>query len=169
MKLAPILLSFTAVALLPDVARPAVPEGPNVVVILSDDYGWGSATCYGADPSLIRTPNIDRLATEGRRFTDANTTSGNSGGAVSTSLTLRAGWSAADNILIDSGIGVYHYDYNDDGNRKDKFYVFDIGARYYMNEYLYTALRYWHERRDSSGSSLDYRDNRIMLTLGGQL
>jgi hypothetical protein len=115
------------------------------------------------------TLSIEGEARRGISETDANTTSGNSGGAVSTSLTLRAGWAAADNILIDSGIGVHHYDYNDDGNRKDKFYVFDIGARYYMNEYLYAALRYWHERRDSSGSSLDYRDNRIMLTLGGQL
>ncbi len=48
---------------------------PNIVIILSDDYGWGSATCYGADPALIQTPHIDRLAAEGRRFTDANTTS----------------------------------------------------------------------------------------------
>lgn len=48
---------------------------PNIVVILSDDYGFGSATCYGARPDLIRTPHIDRLAKEGRRFTDANTTS----------------------------------------------------------------------------------------------
>lgn len=50
-------------------------DRPNVVVILSDDYGYGSATCYGANPKLVQTPNIDRLATEGRRFTDANTTS----------------------------------------------------------------------------------------------
>ena len=48
---------------------------PNIVIILSDDYGYGSASCYGADPKLVRTPNIDRLAKEGRRFTDANTTS----------------------------------------------------------------------------------------------
>lgn len=50
-------------------------ERPNVVVILSDDYGWGSAGCYGANPELVSTPNIDRLAKEGRRFTDALTTS----------------------------------------------------------------------------------------------
>ncbi len=50
-------------------------ERPNIVIILSDDYGYGSAGCYGANPDLVRTPNIDRLATEGRRFTDANTTS----------------------------------------------------------------------------------------------
>src|SRR6476659_5164409 len=58
------------------IARPAHgADRPNVVVILSDDYGYGSANCYGASPSLIQTPNIDRLAAEGRRFTDANTTS----------------------------------------------------------------------------------------------
>src|SRR5580704_17754446 len=48
---------------------------PNVVVILSDDFGYGSAGCCCADPKLISTPNLDRLAKEGRRFTDANTTS----------------------------------------------------------------------------------------------
>lgn len=50
-------------------------DRPNIVVILADDYGYGSAGCYGADPKLIRTPAIDRLAAEGRRFTDGNTTS----------------------------------------------------------------------------------------------
>lgn len=48
---------------------------PNIIVILSDDYGYGSAGCYGANPKLVQTPNLDRLAKEGRRFTDANTTS----------------------------------------------------------------------------------------------
>ena len=48
---------------------------PNIVLILADDLGWGSVGCYGADAKLVRTPNIDRLAKEGRRFTDANTAS----------------------------------------------------------------------------------------------
>jgi arylsulfatase A len=51
------------------------PCRPNIVLILADDYGYGSAGCYGADPKLVRTPSLDRLAKEGRRFTDANTTS----------------------------------------------------------------------------------------------
>lgn len=50
-------------------------DRPNIVVILADDYGYGSAGCFGADPKLVRTPAIDRLASEGRRFTDGNTTS----------------------------------------------------------------------------------------------
>jgi arylsulfatase A len=51
------------------------PGKPNIVIILADDLGYGSVGCFGADARLVRTPNIDRLAREGRRFTDANTTS----------------------------------------------------------------------------------------------
>ena len=43
---------------------------PNIIVILADDYGWGSLGCYGA-PATLKTPNLDRLALEGRRFTNA--------------------------------------------------------------------------------------------------
>src|SRR5688572_24502228 len=43
---------------------------PNVIVILSDDYGYGSLGCYGA-PTALKTPSLDRLASEGRRFTHA--------------------------------------------------------------------------------------------------
>ncbi|MBL7188854.1 MAG: arylsulfatase [Phycisphaerae bacterium] len=43
---------------------------PNVVVILADDLGYGDLSCYGA--TKVRTPNIDRLAAEGRLFTDAH-------------------------------------------------------------------------------------------------
>ncbi|MES2308572.1 MAG: arylsulfatase [Verrucomicrobiota bacterium] len=50
-------------------------HSPNIIVILADDFGWGSLNSYGAPETLIKTPHIDRLAQEGRRFTDANTTS----------------------------------------------------------------------------------------------
>jgi arylsulfatase A len=42
---------------------------PNIVFILADDLGWGELGCYGQQK--IRTPHIDRLATEGTRFTRA--------------------------------------------------------------------------------------------------
>ena len=41
----------------------------NFVFILADDLGWSDVGCYGSD--LHETPNIDRLAREGMRFTDA--------------------------------------------------------------------------------------------------
>ena len=40
---------------------------PNVIVIMADDMGYGDVSCYGA--TSLKTPNIDQLAAEGRRFT----------------------------------------------------------------------------------------------------
>jgi arylsulfatase A-like enzyme len=42
---------------------------PNVVFILADDLGWGDLSCYGRPD--YKTPNLDRLAAQGVRFTDA--------------------------------------------------------------------------------------------------
>ncbi len=68
------LTLLTALLLTPLAVLQAA-DRPNIIVILADDFGYGSAGCCGANPTLVRTPNIDRLAKEGRRFTDANTTS----------------------------------------------------------------------------------------------
>lgn len=42
---------------------------PNVILIITDDLGWGDLSCYGAQE--IQTPHIDRLAAQGQRFTNA--------------------------------------------------------------------------------------------------
>jgi arylsulfatase A len=51
--------------------EPGVPSQrkPNILFILTDDQGWPTLGCYGG--RLVPTPNLDRLATEGVRFTDA--------------------------------------------------------------------------------------------------
>ena len=48
-------------------------EGPNIVLIFADDLGYGDLGCYGA--TKVKTPNIDRLAKQGRMFTDAHSAS----------------------------------------------------------------------------------------------
>src|SRR4029453_1923439 len=45
-------------------------ERPNIVMIYTDDLGYGDVSAYGA--SALKTPNIDRLAREGVRFTDGH-------------------------------------------------------------------------------------------------
>ncbi len=48
---------------------------PNIVVILADDFGSGSPNCYGSSIEHVRTPNMDLLAKQGMRFTNASTPS----------------------------------------------------------------------------------------------
>jgi len=62
-----------AVLSLPARAVPAPPpaQHPNVLIILADDMGFSDAGCYGGE---IHTPNIDRLAAGGLRFTDFHNT-----------------------------------------------------------------------------------------------
>ncbi|MSR32073.1 MAG: arylsulfatase [Gemmataceae bacterium] len=50
------------------------PVRPNILVILADDLGYGDVGCYNAE-SKAPTPNLDRLAREGMRFTDAHSPS----------------------------------------------------------------------------------------------
>jgi arylsulfatase A len=44
-------------------------DRPNVVLIVADDLGWADLSCYGS--KFHRTPNLDKLASQGKRFTQA--------------------------------------------------------------------------------------------------
>ncbi len=44
---------------------------PNILLILADDLGYGDVGCFNSE-SNIATPNLDRLAAQGMRFTDAH-------------------------------------------------------------------------------------------------
>lgn len=55
------------------IALRADADRPNIIVILADDVGYGDLSCYGA--TRVRTPNLDRLAAGGLRFTDAHCSS----------------------------------------------------------------------------------------------
>ena len=61
------LLALIALAL--GLATAAHGRAPNIVFFLIDDWGWTDAACYGS--KLYETPNIDRLAAQGMKFSDA--------------------------------------------------------------------------------------------------
>ena len=62
-------LASAGAALSAPFLRAATPGTPNIVFILCDDLGFGDLGCYG---SKIPTPNLDRMAREGMRFTCLN-------------------------------------------------------------------------------------------------
>jgi arylsulfatase len=45
-------------------------DAPNIVFIMADDIGWSNLSCYHQGIMASRTPNLDRIAAEGIRFTD---------------------------------------------------------------------------------------------------
>lgn len=93
---------------------------PNVVLIMADDLGVGDVGCYGSEK--IKTPNIDRLAEQGMRFTDAHAT-----GAVCTpsrysilsgryywqpwngELLMREEWDLLPEVLHDNGYATGYF------------------------------------------------------------
>lgn len=60
---------FAAILVLLPTTTLADEGPPNIVLLLADDLGWTGLSCYGSD--LYETPNLDRLASKGIRFTDA--------------------------------------------------------------------------------------------------
>jgi arylsulfatase len=53
----------------PALAQQGRPNKPNIILILSDDFGYGDAGVYGGGPNRgMPTPNLDRLAAEGMTF-----------------------------------------------------------------------------------------------------
>jgi arylsulfatase A-like enzyme len=63
---------------------------PNIVIIYADDLGYGDVSCYGA--TKISTPNIDKLAKQGLRFTNAHCTSATSTPSRYSLLTGEYAW-----------------------------------------------------------------------------
>ncbi len=74
-----------------EVATPLEAPFPNIVVILADDMGYGDIGAYNPD-SKIPTPNLNRLAAEGMRFTDAHSASAVCSGSRYALVTGRYSW-----------------------------------------------------------------------------
>lgn len=77
---------------------------PNIVFIYSDDLGYGDAGCYGA--TRVRTPQIDRLAREGLRFTNAHTSAATCTPSRYSVITGRYAWRKAGTGIAPGNAGL---------------------------------------------------------------
>ena len=66
-----VVLSGISGTILPSAVVAQGKKRPNIVVIYADDQGFGDASCLNPE-AKFQTPNLDRLAREGIRFTDAH-------------------------------------------------------------------------------------------------
>ncbi len=89
-----LLISFLVNSLLMltfnSAAQSSKNDYPNIVLIYTDDVGYGDVGCYGA--TTIATPNIDNLASAGVRFTNAHATSATCTPSRFSLLTGRYAW-----------------------------------------------------------------------------
>ena len=88
----PILATSTTCLLLCAQVFAAAAEKPNILVILADDLGYGDVQCNNPGRGKIPTPNIDKLASQGMRFTDGHSSSGVCSPSRYTLLTGRYHW-----------------------------------------------------------------------------
>ncbi|WP_395753249.1 arylsulfatase [Prosthecobacter sp.] len=83
---------LASLLLLPFAITFAADAKPNILVILADDLGFGDVQCNNPERGKIPTPNIDKLAAQGMRFTDGHSSSGVCSPSRYTLLTGRYHW-----------------------------------------------------------------------------
>jgi arylsulfatase A-like enzyme len=64
----------SSIWLLSSCSKPIEQKNPNIIFVLADDLGYGDISAFNEQGKII-TPNIDKMASEGMKFTDAHTTS----------------------------------------------------------------------------------------------
>ncbi len=120
--------------------NPPIPESqkPNILIILADDLGYGDVQCYNPQRGKIPTPNIDRLAGEGMRFTDGHSSSGVCSPSRYALLTGRYHW----RTRLQSGIvGVF----GDPLIAPDRMTIASLARQ---NGYATACIGKWHLGRD---------------------
>lgn len=79
-------------------AQVSAPQQPNIIIIVADDLGYGDLSCYGA--TTLQTPGMDRLASEGIRFTQGHCTAATSTPSRYSLLTGMYPWSNPDAKIL---------------------------------------------------------------------
>lgn len=95
--------SATAVAASPKGGESS-PQRPNVLIIYADDLGYGDLQCYGA--KNVETPNVNRLAKNGIRFTNAYATAATSTPSRYAMLTGHYSWRRSDTDIAPGDAGM---------------------------------------------------------------
>src|SRR3954447_14979793 len=127
---------LAALFLLTPFLSPVASKLPNIVIILADDLGYGDLGCYGHP--TINTPNLDRMAAEGLRFTEYyaphNLCTPSRAALLTGRLAVRSGMQGSEKHHV-------LYPYNDGGLPQTEI---TIARALQTNGYATCAIGKWH-------------------------
>ena len=145
-------------------------DGSLYVGYLRQDYKAPlrpvSGLDYGASLRWYATELV--VVTLSAKHTVDETTLANVAGSDVQSVQLSADYSFRHDIILTAGLG-YSVDRFSGAGRSDDILSADIGAKYFMNEYVYWKLGYQYSHRTSTIPAFGFSDNTAMITLGLQL
>ena len=104
---------------------------PNVILLVADDLGYGDLSCYGAE--RVKTPNVDNLAAQGVRFTDAHAVAATSTPSRYSLLTGEYAWRRPGTDIAAGNAGMII--------RPEHFTVADL---FKSEGYTTAAIGKWH-------------------------
>ena len=122
-----------------------LPTKPNVIIILADDIGYGDLSCNG-EPT-ISTPNVDNLAAQGVRFTDAHAVAATSTPSRYSLLTGNYSWRRNDTGIAagNAGMIIQPEEYT-------------IAQMFQQAGYKTAAVGKWHLGLDKETGKQDWND-----------
>ncbi len=116
---------------------------PNVIIILADDLGYGDLECYGA--TRVQTPNINRLASEGIRFTNVHATASTSTPSRYALLTGEYAWRKKGTGVAEGNAGMII--------RPEQYTLADM---FKSAGYVTAAVGKWHLGLGDKAASQDW-------------
>lgn len=106
-------------------------ERPNVILLVADDLGYGDLSCYGTEQ--VKTPHVDRLASNGVRFTDAHAVASTSTPSRYSLLTGEYAWRREGTDIAAGNAGMII--------RPERFTLADM---FKSEGYATAAIGKWH-------------------------
>ena len=116
---------------------------PNVIIIYADDLGYGDLQCYGA--KNVETPNVNRLASQGVRFTNAHAVAATSTPSRYSLLTGEYAWRRPDTDIAPGNAGMII--------RPEQFTIADM---FKSVGYSTCAIGKWHLGLGDKGGEQDW-------------
>lgn len=144
-------------------------QKPNVIVIMADDIGYGDLSCYGE--KTIHTPNVEKLAKSGVRFTDAHAVAATSTPSRYSFLTGHYSWRRTDTGIApgDAGMIIRPEQYTVADLFKEAGYVTAAIGKWHLGMGDKTGQQNWNELITPGLKDIGFDYSYIMAATGDRV